>query len=150
MSLMNPAARRHAAFKVKTLYRSVSLLCFLAFASVGCLFLFSPGTPFVFFNDLSREWGMRPSPVEGAGLFQVLAAGYMYLVTLLAYMMFKHPLSPHFPLLLVNAKGASALLSAALFLIRAPYLIFIANAVTDGTIALGVALIYVWLKKRSA
>ena len=73
----------------------------------------------------------------------------MYLVTLLAGLMFKKPGNPLFPMLLAQGKFASSILSLVFFFGRAPYLICLANAVVDG----GIGALVLWLfflQKRHA
>jgi hypothetical protein len=125
----------------RRLYRPVSLLLCIAFAAVGILFLLFPGAAYRLFNDLSPRLGMVEAPVQERGLYLVLGVAYMYLVALLAMLMYRHPANRYFPLLLINAKGASALLSVLLFFVHGPYLIYLANALVDGLIAIGVFLL---------
>jgi hypothetical protein len=120
------------------------------FALVGILFLTFPDAPFVFFNGLSGPMGMPPSPLPGRGLYLVLGVGYMYCVALLALLMYRHPADRQYPMLLVNAKGASALLSASMVLIHGPYLIYFANAIVDGSIAVCVAVSVAHMGKGDA
>jgi hypothetical protein len=85
---------------------------------------------------------MTPSPENGLDFFLILAAAYMYLVTVLAWMMGRHAENSIFPLLLVNGKLASSLLSFGFFFISKPYLIFLVNGIVDGLIGCGVLLLY--------
>jgi ABC-type Co2+ transport system permease subunit len=71
----------------------------------------------------------------------------MYLVTVLAFLMYKNPENRYFPLLLIHAKLASSLLSLALFLAHSHYLIYLANFVIDGII--GGAVLWMYLKRGS-
>jgi hypothetical protein len=137
LTAVNPIWRRA--------YRPVSLFLALLFAVVGLLFLFLPGGVLAFFNSLSSRLGFAEAPLQGAGLYLVLAVAYMYLATLLAFSMYRHPESAIFPLLLVNGKAASAILSFLCFFFHRPYLVFLANGVADGLIAAGV-----WLLSRKA
>ena len=96
----------------------------------------------MFFNYVSTYLGMPHSPVQGVGFYLILAVAYMYVVTLLAFSMYRHPQEKSYPLVLANAKLASCAVSLYLFLIYQPYLIYIANGVVDGCIGL-IALYFV-------
>ena len=126
----------------------MSLVLMLAFASTGLLFLVSPDAAIGFFNNLSSSLGMPAAPANGWDFFLILAVGYMYVVTVLAFMMFRHPEDRTFPMLLVHAKLASSVLSLALFLLQAHYFIYIANFAVDGTI--GIAVLMMYLRMRTA
>ena len=132
------------------LYRAVALALCAAFAAVGLLFLFFPGAPWRFFNGLSDMLGMARAPEEGLGLFHLLGVAYMYVVTLIAFLMYARPLDRSLPWLLVHAKGASALLSASLFVAHGPFLIYLANALVDGSIAVSLALFTLRTGRRRA
>jgi hypothetical protein len=129
------------------LYRPVSLLLAIIFAITGLLFLFIPDKVLILFNNLSPWLSMPQSPVIGANFYLILAAGYMYLVTVLAVLMFRHPENRYFALLLTHAKLASSLLSLALFIFQAHYLIYLANFIVDGIIGLIVAFFYLKVKE---
>lgn len=129
------------------LQKFFSLSLAVIFAVVGLIFLMMPDGVLTFFNTLSKFVGLPPSPVQGVNFFLILAVGYMYLVTLLAYSMFKYPGDQKFPLLLANGKFASAILSFYLFLLHKPYLIYIANGIVDGLIGILVLFIYFRIKK---
>jgi hypothetical protein len=111
------------------------------FAVVGLIFLVIPGEVLAAFNWLSRGIGLPESPAGGYGFYLALAVAYMYVVTLLAWMMARRPAERVYPWLLVNAKVASSLLSLLLFAIDGRYLIYLANFAVDGAIALFVALL---------
>jgi len=125
-----------------SLYKSTSYLLAIVFAAVGLIFLFAPDGLIGFFNRISGRLGMTPSPENGLDFFLILAAAYMYLVTVLAWMMGRHAENPIFPLLLVNGKIASSLLSFGFFFISKPYLIFLVNGIVDGLIGGGVLLLF--------
>jgi hypothetical protein len=55
--------------------------------------------------------------------------------------MYKKPDNSSFPLILINAKSASSIASLLFAIVLGPCLIYVANAVTDGAIALGVFLL---------
>jgi hypothetical protein len=113
-----------------------SLITTIIFAVVGLVFLFIPSQVLVFFNCVSTYLGMPQSPVQGVSFYLILAVAYMYMVTLLAYSMYRHPQEKIYPFLLANAKLASSAISLYLFLIYQPYLIYIVNGVVDGGIGL--------------
>jgi hypothetical protein len=123
------------------LYRPLSLALALVFAATGLLFLFLPDGALSLFNSLSTGWGMEQAPPVGRSLYLALAVGYMYLVTLLAFQMFRHPEDRRFPFLLVNAKLVSSILSLGLFLFQAHYLVYLANFVVDGLIGAAVLML---------
>lgn len=119
-------------------YKLSSLGMMGIFALVGMLFLFSPDAALMFFNGMSGYFGLPQAPVQGAGFFLTLASAYMYFVTLLAFLMYRHPEQKIYPFLLANAKLASSVVSIYLFLAHQPYLIYFANFITDGFIGLAV------------
>jgi hypothetical protein len=119
-----------------TFYRILSLGLAVVFALVGMLFLFLPNDVLAFFNALSRRLGMTPVPQAGRSFFGVLAVAYMYLVTVLAWCMFRFPRERVYPLLLAQAKLASSVLSFGLFLFHASWLIYLVNGIVDGLIGL--------------
>jgi hypothetical protein len=144
-----PSADEHA-YAPDTLwtgiYRWTGLCLAVIFAIVGLLFLLLPGGVIVFFNDVSRSFGLLPLSVEGAGFYLVLAVGYMYVVTLLAWFMYRAPANHLAPVLLVNAKLASSFLSFIFFFAVQGALIFLVNGIVDGLIGAGVLTLY--LKQR--
>jgi hypothetical protein len=130
------------------LYRIASLVMAVSFAVVGLIFLFAPAGVLAFFDALSLRLGLPPS-ASSAGFYLVLAVGYMYLVTLLAGWMFVRPENNTLPVLLINAKAASSLLSFAFFAAREPALIYLANGIVDGLIAVGVVVMYVKRRREA-
>ena len=128
------------------LYRIASLLMAISFAVVGLIFLFTPDGVVSFFNALSLRGGLPPA-APAAGFYLVLAVAYMYVVTLLAGWMYLRPKNDTLPVLLINAKAASALMSFGLFATREPAMIYLANGIVDGLIALGVLVLY--LKRKT-
>jgi len=120
------------------LYRAAAAVLAVSFAAVGLLFLFFPGGVLAFFNSLSGTIGFREAPLTGFQFYLVLASGYMYLVALLAWLMFRHPADETYARLLVHAKLATALLSLVFFALHRPFLIYLANFLVDGLIGLGV------------
>jgi hypothetical protein len=130
------------------LYRSLSLVLAAIFAITGLLFLFIPDSVVYLFNSLSPFLGMVQSPVTGFTFYLILAVGYMYLVTVLAFLMFRNPGNRYFPMLLAQAKLASSILSLGLFVFQANYLIYLANFIVDGLI--GSVVIVFYFKMRGA
>ena len=125
-------------------YQTISLFMAILFAVVGIIFLFLADGVLEFFNSVANFSGMKLSPVQGVDFYLILAAGYMYLVSLTAYMMYRHPYNPYFPLLLTNAKLASSVLSLGFFIFHQPYPIYLTNFIVDGFI--GVQVLYFYLK----
>jgi hypothetical protein len=125
------------------LYRLAALVLAVSFVIVGLLFLLLPDGVISFFNRLSGPLGMAPAPLTGYPFFLVLASGYMYLVALLAWLMFRHPGNRTFSSLLAQGKLATSLISLGFFLFHRPFLIYLANFIVDGLIAL-----VVWLLSR--
>jgi hypothetical protein len=134
---------------VEHLYKVFSIICSAVFALVGVVFLFLPGRVLVLFNDLSSLLGFPAAPLEGAGFYFILGVAYMYLVSLLAMLMFRHPENRIYPILLINAKSASSGLSLGFFVFFHPYLVFLANFIVDGAIAVCVALVNTRMKRAS-
>ena len=128
-------------------YRTFSLLMVLIFVVVGFTFLFLSNGILVFFNSIAAHLGMKQSPVNGINFYLILASGYMYLVSLLAYMMYKHPENNYFPFLLAHAKLVSSVLSLCFFIVHEPYLIYITNCIVDGSIGLLALYFCVKIKK---
>lgn len=116
------------------------------FAAVGVIFVAIPGEVLAAFNWLAAGLGWPESTTEAHTLYLALALGYMYLVTLLAWEMARHPDVRVFPWLLVQAKAASAVVCLGLFVLQEQYLLYLANFVVDGAIALFVW----WLCLRAA
>jgi hypothetical protein len=130
------------------LYRRVSICLSVIFGAVGLIFLTIPDRTLSFFNRLSPPLGFTEAPVHGMGFFLILAVGYMYLVTLLAGLMAKHPENRFFPMLLIQGKCASSVLSFAFFAFHGPFLIYAANGVIDGSIALTVWILFRHTRKQ--
>lgn len=117
----------------------------VVFAAVGVVFLVIPGRVIAFFNGLWGPLGFPPAAGPDAPFFVVLAAAYMFVVTVLAWNSGAHPEVPVFPRLLAMAKAASSLLSFGYFALRAGHLILLVNGVVDGAIA----LLVLWVFLRS-
>jgi hypothetical protein len=114
----------------------------VAFAAVGLLFLALPGQVLAFFDTLSRRIGLAGFAAAPDRFWLVLAAAYMYVVTALAWSMFRRPADPVYPRLLAHAKLCSAALSLAAFALGWPHLIYLANGVVDG--AIGLVALALW------
>ncbi|HQT92489.1 MAG TPA: hypothetical protein PL001_10740 [Candidatus Kryptobacter bacterium] len=112
-------------------YRAISLSLSAIFALVGILFVAAPDAVIGFFNALSSPLGMAQSPPAGFNFYLILAGGYMYVVAVLAFMMYRFPKNIYFPLLLAHAKLASSVLSLGMFLFQSGYLIYITNLIVD-------------------
>jgi hypothetical protein len=130
----------------RAFYKAFSLGLAVIFALVGGVFLILPQETLSFFNALSRRLGMVEGPAERS-FFGVLAVAYMYVVTFLAWLMYKSPREKIFPLLLGQAKVASSLLSFLMFAVHAPWLIYLVNGVVDG--ALGIVVLMMYFRVRA-
>lgn len=129
------------------LYKLFSLTTTVIFAVVGDIFLFFPDSALIFFNSISSYFGLPQAPVQGASFYLMLASAYMYLVTVLAYSMYRHPENNTYPFLLAQGKLASSIISIYLFLTHQHYLIYFANFIIDGFI--GIAALYLMKMKKA-
>ncbi len=127
-----------------TPYKALSLGLALIFAAVGVIFLVLPRETIAFFNGISRRLGMIEGPAERS-FFGVLAAAYMYVVTVLAWLMYRFPREKVYPMLLANAKLASAVLSFLLFAVHARWLVYLVN----GTVDAGLGLVALMMAARA-
>jgi hypothetical protein len=116
-------------------YRPAAFVLAAGFLAVGLLFLAIPTGVVSFFNRLSGPLGLPEAQPGGHTFYLVLASGYMYLVSLLAWLMFKHPENPTFPMLLFQGKLVTSLFSLGFFFFHRPLLIYLANFCVDGLIA---------------
>jgi hypothetical protein len=125
------------------LYRTTALALAVVFAAVGAVFLLAPDAVLFALDRVAAlvAWPAVRAGEIGSGLFRGLAVAYMYVVTLLAWMMFRRPAEPAWPTLLAHAKLASAAASALLFVSSVPSMEFAANAAVDGLIGVGVLLL---------
>lgn len=128
------------------LYKTFSLSAVVIFTIVGLIFLFFPNSVLIFFNSISGYFSLPQSPLEGTGFYLALAAAYMYLVTLLAFQMYRYPEQNIYPCLLAQGKLASSIISIYLFLMHQHYLIYFANFIIDGFIGIA-ALCLMKMKK---
>ncbi|HEX9107350.1 MAG TPA: hypothetical protein VF832_08975 [Longimicrobiales bacterium] len=130
------APRAKSGGRMTSFYRAASDALCASFALVGALFLLAPDAVLAFFDRLSAALGMATFGGAADPFFPALAVAYMAVVTTLAWSMARHPRDDASPRLLVLAKGASSLVSFALFLLRQPHLVLLLNGVVDGGIAL--------------
>jgi hypothetical protein len=119
----------------------------IIFAVVGVTLLLIPEGILAFFNDLSPYIHLKQAPVIFPGFYLILTAAYMYVVTFIAFEIFRHPENPAFMVLLANAKTASSLLSLVLLFRDAFYLIYLVNFIVDGCIGLMALWLYTRMKK---
>jgi len=133
-----------------TFYRLSALFMMIAFIIVGLLFFLIPDGVLSFFNAISGQLGMEKILLQGKSFFLILATAYMYIVSLLAFFMFKYPDHQLPPLLLTNAKLASSLLSFGMFFAHQPYLIYLVNGLVDGAIGVFVLFLYLRMRKELA
>jgi hypothetical protein len=129
-------------------YKVFSLILAVVFAIVGITFLLIPDRVIVLFNELSSSVGMATVPVVGYNFYHILAVGYMYLVTILAALMYRYPKNTVYPLLLCHGKIATATLSFLMFFLHKPSMLYLGNGIVDGGIGIVVLLIY-FRKKRA-
>jgi len=129
------------------LYKKTSFGLSVIFAAVGLLFLLLPDGVIQFMNSLARQLKATEAPAGGQSVFLVLAGAYMYIVTLLAWLMFRHSYNLTYPLLLTQAKLISSILSFGFYFLKAPYFIYLANGIVDGLIGIIVLLFFIGLKK---
>lgn len=128
-------------------YKLFSLAAIAVFAVVGMIFLFLPDSVLIFFNSISDYFGLPQAPVHGTGFYLALASSYMYLVALLAYLMYRYPEQRIYPFLLAQGKLASSAISIYLFLMHQPYLVYLVNFLIDGFI--GTAALYLMKIKKA-
>jgi hypothetical protein len=114
----------------------------ITFCVVGLVFLILPQGVLLFFNTVSISINMQPAPIIFPGFFLILTAGYMYVVSFIAFMMYKHPDNPAYVLVLANAKTASAFLSLFLIFWDSFYLIYLTNFIVDGLIGMAAWYLY--------
>ncbi len=130
-----------------SLYKLFSLAAAVIFAAVGLVFLLFPDAVLIFFNSISDYFSLPLAPLQDAGFYRALAAAYMYLVALLAWLMYRHPEQHVYPFLLAHGKLASSIISVFLFFTHQPYLVYLANFVVDGCI--GLAVLYLMKMKKA-
>jgi hypothetical protein len=121
-----------------SLVRTTGLSLAGTFAVVGIVFLAIPEKVLAAFNWLASGLGWPESTTAVYTLYLALTAGYMYVVTVLGWKIARHPDDRVYPTLLVHAKTASAIVCLGLFALQEQYLLYLANFVVDGAIALAV------------
>jgi hypothetical protein len=131
------------------LYRPVSLILCIIFAAVGVLFLTIPGGVQEFFNTLSEFFNMPMMTISGFGFYQILAVGYMYVVTVIIFFMYRHPDDLRYPVLLMHGKFATSLLSLGMFVFFGQYLMFLANFIIDALIGATVLYFYINMRRKA-
>ena len=129
-------------------YKVFSLILAVVFAIVGIIFLLIPDRVIVLFNELSSSLGMATVTVVGYNFYLALAVGYMYLATILAFLMYRYPKSTVYPLLLCHGKFASAALSILIFFLHKPFVLYLGNGIVDGGI--GIVVLIIYLRKKRA
>jgi len=129
-------------------YRTLCLAAAVLFMIAGFLFLLIPGGVLAFFNRISQAWGLKTEAIEVPTLYLALTVAYTYTVTLLALKMYNNPVKWIYPFLLAQAKGASSLLSLALFVLRQPSFVLLANFAVDGFIAVAAYVFYRRIKRQ--
>lgn len=132
---------------MRKFYKPLSLGGALIFAVVGLIFLLIPQQVLIFFNVLSDFWGFSHGSAAEFDFYIILAVAYMYLVTVLAYLMYRNPEESLFPLILAHGKLISSLLSLAAFIFKQRYLIYISNFFIDGIIGMVAFYMYLQVKR---
>ena len=127
---------------LRRLHAAIGAAFAVAFAAVGSLFLALPDRVLALFDTLSRRSGLAAFAAAPDRFWLVLAAAYMYVVTVLAWSMFRRPADPVYPRLLAHAKLCSAALSLAAFALSLRHLILLANGLVDG--AIGLVALVLW------
>jgi hypothetical protein len=128
-------------------FRLFSLSMAGVFIIVGGIFLFGPRFVYTFFNDVSLRLNLTPAPEVGANFFLILTSAYMYVVALLAFFIYRHPQEKRLSLLLCQAKLFSALVSLGFWLLLQPFLMYLTNAIVDGSIGAIYGLAYLQLRR---
>jgi hypothetical protein len=127
-------------------YKVFSFVLAVVFIIVGITFMLIPDRVITFFNDLSSSVGMATVPVVGYNFYLILAAAYMYLVTILAFLMYRYPKNTVYPLLLCHGKIASAVLSILIVFLHKPTMLYLGNGIVDGGI--GIVVLIIYLRKK--
>jgi hypothetical protein len=126
----------------------LSLLMALIFAVVGLMFIIFPEVVIHFFNQLSGSLGLAQHPESDSVFYPVLAAAYMYLVTVLAFLIYRNPRELLYPFLIAHGKLFSSIMSLSLFIIDEQYLIYLINSIVDGMIGFAAFVYYRKLKRE--
>ena len=123
-------------------YRVVSFFLAAAFGVVGLAFLFLSSDVLALFNEVAAAAEFERTGTHGHQFFVILSVAYMYVVTLLASLMYLRPENVTYPRLLINAKAASSILSFLVFFLAAPVFICLVNGIIDALIAVLVITMY--------
>ena len=124
----------------------------ISFAVVGTQFLLAPDATLASLDATGAYFGDFPAtPATGARLWLALSVAYMLLVTLLA-LLAQRDLARARPYLalLVAGKASSSLVALLAYRTVSPAFPYLANFAMDGTIALGVTLIWVAAPRLAA
>ena len=128
-------------------YRHTSLCLATVFGIVGLIFLFMSSDVLLVFNRISRPLRMEEVVSGGHNFYVILAVAYMYLVTMLASLMYINPDKLVYPLLLINGKIASSTVSILFFFLDRHLLIYLTNGIVDGLIGVLVIAMYRNIRK---
>jgi hypothetical protein len=118
-----------------------------AFAATGLLFFCFPDGTIVTLNAVGRAIGLPPAPPSALRFWLSLAVAYMVLVTLLAASIARDPRGrAHLMPILAAGKATSSLTCFGYFVGRQHAMIYLTNALVDGSLALIVlaAWTFVW------
>lgn len=130
-------------------YKRISLGLAVIFGIVGLIFLFMSSDVLLLFNRISGVPGMEEAVPGGHYFYVILAVAYMYCVTVLAFLMYRSPDTPAYPLLLFNGKFASAIVSVLFFVFERHLLIYLTNGIVDGLIGVLVVAMHRSIKRAS-
>jgi len=130
-------------------YRYISLTMMVVFGLVGVCFLFMSDGVVIFFNQMSAMVGMEEVAPGKEHFYVILSFAYMYIVALLAFLMYRDAQNSIFPFILFNAKIASSAVSILLFFADKHLLIYLINGIVDGAIGLLVIVMYQAAKRAS-
>jgi hypothetical protein len=133
--------------RTRRLYRAAGLAMAAAFAAAGAVVVLAPEATLAFFDALGRRWGFAEAPAS-AGPWVALSGAYLYAVAAMAWGMFRAPEQPLYPLLLCQAKGASAALLLLTFFFRAPVFAALVKGIVDALICLFVFGTYLLARGR--
>ncbi|MCC6640688.1 MAG: hypothetical protein IT386_05940 [Deltaproteobacteria bacterium] len=117
----------------------------VSFAVVGTLFFLAPDATLASLDGTGALFGsFPPTPATGARLWLSLSVAYMLLVTIFAFMAQRDlaKARPYLALLFAG-KAASSLAALSAYLTVSPAFPYLANFLVDGSIAVGVAAIWV-------
>ncbi len=108
----------------------------VAFGVTGLLFLVFPDGTISFLNAVGRPLGFPPAPPSELRFWLSLAVAYMVLVTLLAGAIARDPTArAHLMPILAAGKATSSLTCLVYFTGSSHALVYLANALVDGSLA---------------